>query len=144
MAENYFLDDGAYLAVKLLIATAKLRQQGKPLSSLIETLGRPAESREFRLHLEGTDDPQAVGAAALQQFETAAKAAGIPAAEPSYEGVRLIFPEGWALLRMSLHDPEMPLNVEGKTPGSVARIAGQIEKFLENVQGLDLSPLQKN
>lgn len=144
MAENYFLDDGAYLAVKLLIATAKLRQQGKPLSSLIETLGRPAESREFRLHIEGTDDPQAVGAAALKQFEAAAKAAGISAAEPSYEGVRLIFPEGWALLRMSLHDPEMPLNVEGKTPGSVARIAGQIEKFLENVQGLDLSPLQKN
>ena len=144
MAENYFLDDGAYLAVKLLIATAKLRQQGKPLSSLIETLGRPAESREFRLHIEGTDDPQAVGAAALKQFEAAAKAAAISAAEPSYEGVRLIFPEGWALLRMSLHDPEMPLNVEGKTPGSVARIAGQIENFLENVQGLDLSPLQKN
>ncbi|MBQ4422607.1 MAG: phosphomannomutase/phosphoglucomutase [Schwartzia sp.] len=144
MAENYFLDDGAYLAVKLLIAAAKLRQQGKSLSSLIEALGRPAESREFRLHIEGTDDPQAVGAAALKQFEAAAKAAGISAAEPSYEGVRLIFPEGWALLRMSLHDPEMPLNVEGKTSGSVARIAGQIEKFLENVQGLDLSPLQKN
>jgi phosphomannomutase len=144
MAENYFLDDGAYLAVKLLIAAAMLRQQGKTLSSLIETLGRPAESREYRLHIEGADDPQAVGAKALKQFEEEARAAGVSVAEPSYEGVRLIFPEGWALLRMSLHDPEMPLNVEGKKSGSVDRIAKRLAKFLQGVQGLDLSPLKEN
>ena len=144
MAENYFLDDGAYLAVKLLIAAAKLRQQGKALSSLIEKLGRPAESREYRLHIEGEEDAQAVGAEALRRFEEKARAAGISVAEPSYEGVRLIFPEGWALLRMSLHDPEMPLNVEGKQPGSTARIAEQVEEFLQDVQGIDLSPLRKN
>ena len=142
MAENYFLDDGAYLAVKLLIAAAKLRQQGKPLSSLIEKLGRPAESREYRLHIEGAEDAQAVGAEALKRFEEKARAEGVSVAEPSYEGVRLIFPEGWALLRMSLHDPEMPLNVEGKQPGSVARIAEQTATFLQDVQGLDLSPLK--
>ena len=144
MAENYFLDDGAYLAVKLLIAAAMLRQQGKTLSSLIETLGRPAESREYRLHIEGADDPQAVGAKALKQFEEEARAAGVSVAEPSYEGVRLLFPEGWALLRMSLHDPEMPLNVEGKKSGSVDRIAKRLANFLQGVQGLDLSPLREN
>ncbi|MBP5199156.1 MAG: phosphomannomutase/phosphoglucomutase [Schwartzia sp.] len=143
MAENYFLDDGAYLAVKLLIAAAKLRQQGKPLSSLIEKLGRPAESREYRLHIEGAEDAQAVGAEALKRFEEKARAEGVSVAEPSYEGVRLIFPEGWALFRMSLHDPEMPLNVEGKQPGSVARIAKSLEKFLQGIEGLDLSPLRK-
>ncbi len=142
MAENYFLDDGAYLAVKLLIAAAKLRPQGKTLASLIEKLGRPAESREYRLPITAAEDAKAVGAEALKRFEEKALAAGVSVAEPSYEGVRLIFPEGWALLRMSLHDPEMPLNVEGKKAGSVARIAKLLEKFLKGVEGLDLSPLQ--
>ena len=144
MAENYFLDDGAYLAVKLLIAAAKLRQQEKSLSSLIEGLGRPAESREYRLRITGKKDAQAVGAEALKRFEEKARAAGVAVAEPSYEGVRLIFPEGWALLRMSLHDPEMPLNIEGKKSGSVARIAKRLEKFLKGVRGLDLTPLKEN
>ncbi len=144
MAENYFLDDGAYLAVKLLIAAAKLRQQGKTLASLIEKLGRPAESREYRLHITGNENPQDIGAKALQQFKAEAEKAGISAAEPSYEGVRLIFPEGWALLRMSLHDPEMPLNVEGKKTGSAAKITKRLAEFLSGVPGLDLSPLKQN
>ncbi len=144
MAENYFLDDGAYLAVKLLIAAAKLRREGKTLSSLIASLGRPAESCEYRLRIYGTNNPQTVGAKALKQFESRARAKGVPVAEPSYEGVRLIFPEGWALLRMSLHDPEMPLNVEGRKPGSVARISKRLSKFLSGVSGLDLTPLTKN
>ncbi len=142
MAENYFLDDGAYLAVKLLIAAAKLRAEGKPLISLIEKLGRPAESREFRLGIRDAKDPQAVGRKVLNQFEKAAAKKGISAATPSFEGVRLIFPEGWALLRMSLHDPEMPLNVEGRKEGSVARIADCIAELLAGLPDLDLSPLK--
>ncbi|MBQ8698305.1 MAG: phosphomannomutase/phosphoglucomutase, partial [Schwartzia sp.] len=142
MAENYFLDDGAYLAVKLLIATAKLRREGKSLSSLIEKLGRPADSLEYRLRITDTENAQALGAAALAQYEARARQEEIPVAEPSYEGVRLIFPEGWALLRMSLHDPEMPLNVEGRHAGSAERIALRTAELLEGVSGLDLSPLR--
>ena len=49
MKENYFLDDGAYLATKLLVELAKTKQQGKPLTDLIADLKEPVESEEFRL-----------------------------------------------------------------------------------------------
>ena len=39
----------------------------------------------------------------------------------SYEGVRLSFKgedvQGWILLRLSLHDPVMPMNIEGGRKG---------------------------
>jgi hypothetical protein len=48
LKENYFLDDGAYLAVKLLVEVACLNVQGQDLFSLIESLRQPAESMELR------------------------------------------------------------------------------------------------
>ena len=44
LRENYYLDDGAYLAVKLIIAAAKMQKIGKNLASLIEKLEYPAET----------------------------------------------------------------------------------------------------
>ena len=41
--ENYFLDDGAYLATKIVIKTALLHKEGKGISSLITDMAEPAE-----------------------------------------------------------------------------------------------------
>ena len=70
-----------------------------------------------------------------------AAAAGIGIASPSYEGVRLLFPNGWALLRMSLHDPNMPLNVESRDIGGCRRIADQIRPLLVGFDRLDIHVL---
>ena len=139
LSENYYLDDGAYLAVQLLIAAAKARREGKELSSLIEKLGQPAESREYRLKIVGEEDFRAYGEIVLQAFAARAKAKDIPQAIPSYEGVRLIFPNGWALLRMSLHDPNMPLNVESREKGGVNAIVEQVKTLLHGFEALDMS-----
>ena len=52
---------------------------------------------------------------------------------PNYEGVRINFDNekvrGWCLLRKSLHDPKLPLNVE-VTSGSCSDILQVIEDFL--------------
>ena len=143
LKENYYLDDGAYLAVKLLIATAKAKKAGRELKDLIAQLGHPAESREYRLRIQGVDDAKAYGATVLQEFEMRAAKAGVAAAKPSFEGVRLVFPGGWALLRMSLHDPNMPLNVEAKESGGVAAIVAQVKEFLAGFDKLDFSMLNK-
>ena len=37
---------------------------------------------------------------------------------------------GWFLLRMSLHDPLMPLNIESDTVGGVKVIAKEIARFV--------------
>lgn len=49
LKENYFLDDGAYLATKIVVLLAKLNKQGKTIDELISTLEEPAESVEIRI-----------------------------------------------------------------------------------------------
>lgn len=142
LSENYYLDDGAYLAVKLIIAAAKAKKDGKAIGDLIAGLAHPAESVEYRLSISG-DDAGAYGASVLQAFEQRAEEKGITVAKPSYEGVRLVFPQGWALLRMSLHDPNMPLNVESKEQGGCKAITEALCELLEGFDRLDTSSLGK-
>ena len=139
LSENYYLDDGAYLAVKLLIAAAKAHAEGKTLGDLIKDLRPPAEEREIRIKITGTDDVKAYGRDVLAAFEQRAKDRGLPVASPSYEGVRLIFPGGWALLRMSLHDPNMPLNIEADAAGGADVIEREVRALLAGFDALDLS-----
>ena len=139
LSENYFLDDGAYLAVKLIIAAAQARAEGRTLGDLIADLRYPAEEREIRIKITGTDDVKAYGRDVLTAFEQRAKDRGLPIASPSYEGVRLIFPGGWALLRMSLHDPNMPLNIEADAAGGADVIEREIRALLAGFDALDLS-----
>lgn len=141
LSENYYLDDGAYLAVKLLTAAAKVRRRGKTLASLIEKLHEPAEACEYRLAISGTTDVQAYGAGVLDGLEKAALDARIPIATPSYEGVRLCFSQGWALLRMSLHDPNMPLNIESREAGGCAKIKAAVYDLLKAWEHLDTTAL---
>lgn len=139
LSENYYLDDGAYLAVKLLIAAAKAKAKGRHLVDLVKKLGEPVESREYRMKIMGEDDFRGYGKNVLKTFEERAAKAGIRAAKPSYEGARLVFPNGWALLRMSLHDPQMPLNIESRKKGGVAEIAAKVQEFLKGFTSLDMS-----
>ena len=82
---------------------------------------------------------KAYGAKVLSAFEERARAAGLTIAAPSYEGVRIVFPDGWALLRMSLHDPNMPLNIESDVPGGADDIERRVKELLSGFDRLDLS-----
>lgn len=139
LRENYYLDDGAYLAVKLLIAAAKAHAEGRSLADLIAALRHPAEAREIRLKITGTDDTKSYGKEVLAAFEQRARAQGITIAVPSYEGVRLVMDGGWALLRMSLHDPNMPLNIEADREGGADEIERRVKELLTGFDALDRS-----
>ena len=70
---------------------------------------------------------------------------GISKVHPNFEGVRISFDEkhgnGWALLRMSLHDPIMPLNIESDTNGGTEIIGKILKDFLSGYAQLDSSAL---
>ncbi len=144
LSENYFLDDGAYLAVKLLIALARAKREGRELASYIEDLPAGFDEREFRMKISG-EDFGAYGADVLEAFRTRAIEAGLTVVEPSYEGIRLSFAgeeiRGWLLLRMSLHDPLMPLNMEGERPGDCDRMIALVKRLLAGFDRLDMSVL---
>ena len=67
-------------------------------------------------------------------------------ADDNREGIRVSFDkengDGWFLLRLSVHDPIMPLNIESDSVGGAKKIAGKLYEFLKNVQGLDVSPVE--
>ena len=134
--ENYFLDDGAYLATKIVIKEAQLKQKGVDIGVMIESLEEPKEAIEVRLPLDGSDfsvygDQILEG---LKVWVRAKEDKGLSLVEPNYEGVRINFdlPEvkGWCLLRKSLHDPIMPLNAE-VTEGSCETILEIMAAFLD-------------
>ncbi len=134
LRDNYFLDDGAYLSTKIIIKAVQLRKQGKTLEDLIAALPEPVESREVRYTITAPDF-KAYGERVLRDLEAYAKEQGWTLAEDSREGVRVSFPhdkgDGWFLLRLSVHDPVMPLNVESDCHGGCDSILSHLAPFIE-------------
>ena len=144
MRENYFLDDGAYLVTRLLIKAALLRREGKTLDSLIAGLEEPAESRELRFAIRAADF-RLYGQSVIEGLEEEAARRRWRVADDSREGVRISFGpdegDGWLLLRLSVHDPVMPLNIESRQPGGCRRIAAHLAECLGRWDQLDTAPL---
>jgi phosphomannomutase len=145
LKENHFLDDGAYLVAKLLIRMAKLNQQGHKLSSLIEILPRPLESGEFRLTIRAEEFGD-YGSKVLEQLHKLIEKEEHWSLEmPNHEGIRVNCTgedeQGWFLLRMSLHDPVLPLNVESNANGGVKAITSRLSRLLQKFEYLGLDAL---
>lgn len=145
-SDNYYLDDGAYLAAMIVAAAAKLRKDGRGIEALIEALSAPAEAKEFRLSIS-TDDFTATADKVLAAMPAwAKKTDGLTLEEPNHEGVRVNYElgetKGWFLLRKSLHDPLLPLNIESDTVGGVSAAAKIIAGFLRGFDGVDVSSMQ--
>ena len=146
--ENYFLDDGAYIVTKLLIELARGKKEGYTLESLITSLEEPAESVEFRMNIL-LEDFKSYGQQVIDELTAyAQKQAGWSLAPSNYEGVRVNLDEahgnGWFLLRLSLHDPLLPLNIESNCVGGCKQIVGELAGFLSKYDKLDASSLLKS
>ena len=144
--DNYFLDDGAYLATKIVIKTARLAMEGKKISSMIADLGSPAEAREVRMKLSAEDFASYAGEV-LDAVESYASndAEEMSVVTPNFEGVRVNYDDGeiqgWFLLRKSLYEPLMPLNIESEQEGGCDVIAAALKKALADFTELDSSGL---
>jgi len=148
LKENHFLDDGMYLVTVLICEAMKLKQEGKELSSLIADLKEPKESAEIRLAILA-EDFRAAGRAAIEKvMDHAAFAPGWHIAPDNREGVRISFDldgemdNGWFLLRLSVHDPVLPLNLESDVEGGVQYMASALLKVLSAAEGIDLANLE--
>lgn len=146
------LDDGCYLAVKIIVEMVRLRAAGEErgIAALLDGLAEPLASHEFRLPFVDATDFGAQGVALLDDFP--AFVAGTPGwtvDEPNYEGVRVSVDEGdgragWLLLRQSLHDPLLPLNIETETPGGVvATLRTLRDGFFAKHPNIDTSSLDE-
>ncbi len=146
LKENYFLDDGAYLVAKLLVEMAKLNAEGKALTELIANLDQPMDSQEFRFTIT-ENDFGIYGKKVLSELEKQVQQQeGWELVLPNYEGIRVrctnANEKGWFLLRMSLHDPVMPLNIESDIDGGVDVIKGKLAALLGGYNSLTTDVLK--
>ena len=147
LKENYFLDDGAYQIAKILIKIAQLKAtDGGTVDELIAALPEPAEAKEYRPLIKAKDFA-AYADTVLSAFSGfVEQTEGWSLTADNYEGVHVTCDatsgNGWALLRKSLHDPKMPLNIESDDAGGTALIARRIHAFLLDFDGLDVPDMQ--
>ncbi len=140
LRENYFLDDGAYLMVKIIILAAKLRKEGKTLDALLEPLKMPYSEKEVRYIIE-EEDFKAYGEKVIKDFEEYCEQFPlIIPADDNREGFRVNFNrwcgDGWLLVRLSVHDPVIPVNMESDSEGGVEKIERFWNGFINNYEKL--------
>ncbi len=143
--ENYYLDDGAYLAAKIVIQLVKLRQQGKELEDLFADLTEAKEEKEIRLKIL-REDFKAYGQSFLDGLRSfCAQNDAWQVVPNTYEGVRINADagsgDGWLLARLSVHDPVIPVNLESRSVGGTRTAAQKLLAFARNYDGLDISAL---
>jgi len=142
MRQNHYLDDGAYSAVRCVIEMVRQAKEGKGRdlsSAILADLKEPLESLEYRLKVSGDEDVMGGMAKVLECFHDWLQAGAGGAnhwtpEEENYEGWRVSIDEGegrrgWALLRASLHDPLLVLNIESEVEGGAKRTAAQLMNF---------------
>jgi phosphomannomutase len=122
MKENYFLDDGAFTITKILVKD------------------------EFRVKIN-TDDFQTYGLNIIEQlniFET--EYDDFTIVPDNYEGIRISSNAtdsvGWLLVRLSLHDPILPINIESDIIGGVKILKTALRYFLTQFDKLDLTSME--
>ena len=139
LKENYFLDDGAYLVTRLLIKAVLMKKEGKNLTDLIADLKDPKFETGYRLNLLNKDfkpDGEMILEELKKEVE---KTDGFSLETPNFEGVRVNVENGWFLLRLSLHEPLMPLDIQGNTEDAINNMIAFIKEFLSKFDCIDSS-----
>ena len=149
LRENDFLDDGMYLSTLLICEAMRLKREGKTLASLLEGLQEPVESVELRLNILD-EDFRSKGKELIEKvMDHASDTAGWHIAPDNREGIRISFSldhgtdNAWFLLRLSVHDPVLPLNVESDVPGGVHRILKDLLAVIHDTPGVDFAPIRE-
>ena len=123
-------------------SVSSVRKEGKELDELTSALKEPVESKEIRFKITEKDF-RACGEKIIADLtEYAEKQDDWQVADDNREGIRASFGkengDGWFLLRLSVHDPIMPLNIESDSKGGVDLIYNQLFEFLKTTDGLEI------
>ena len=141
--ENYFLDDGTYAAAKILMLLPQLAQKGQKVDDLIADLKQPVETQEVRFKLE-REDFKALGHQVIADLKDY-PVTGWSFNPENEEGIRFILSEpygrGWFLLRLSLHEPLLVLQIENDLPNFMPAVLETLHTFLSNYPDVDQTKL---
>ena len=147
--DNYFAEDGLYLATRLVCEAMDQKREGRPLTSLLADLAEPMEHTEMRMRIL-PEDYRAAGQAVIENvLSHTLEDPAWKLSTDNHEGVRITFDldggvnNAWIQLRMSLHGPKMALYAESDVPGGVKDILTQLYNLIKDTENLDLEPLMR-
>lgn len=145
-SDNYYMDDGMFLAVQIVINAARLKKEGKDITALISGLSSPAESTGTIIKVKN-DKSMDIRNRILGDLEKwVRETSGFELDIPNYEGVRANFrlpsdaaageaeAEGWFLLRKAFHETALILNIEADKEGASGKVLRLIEEFLSKYE----------
>lgn len=148
MKENGYVDDGTYTAVKVigLLARTTLSGQDRPLLDLISELNELPFDEEFRIKV--TDSSLTTTTSIFEQVtksltERCNVADDWSLDEDNLEGVRVrLSSGGFFMIRQSLHDPVMSIQVESTTrEEATEKVLKPLLDLLSQHEALDCSAL---
>eukprot|EP00270_Netrium_digitus_P009473 TRINITY_DN2873_c0_g1_i2.p1 TRINITY_DN2873_c0_g1~~TRINITY_DN2873_c0_g1_i2.p1 ORF type:complete len:159 (+),score=58.90 TRINITY_DN2873_c0_g1_i2:53-478(+) len=130
------------------VAAAGGERSSAILTKMIEELAEAEETAEIRFKIDQShpDIPSGgfkeYGQKVMAALEEAVAAdEELKKAPVNYEGVRISGYGGWFLLRLSLHDPVLPLNLEGPSKASVQSLGKVVLHVVEKFPALSIQPL---
>ena len=118
-------DDGIYAGARLL---ELLTHESRPLSQLLADVPKMASTPELRREVSSEEKKFALVKAAVEHF----KKAGHRVVD--VDGVRVIFPDGWGLVRASNTQPLLVLRFEAKTAARRDEIRKLFEDTLSELE----------
>lgn len=144
--ENYFLDDGAYVIAKILMLLPQLKASGQTLSDLIAQLKQPVETQEVRFKIT-TEDYRGTGEGVIADLaDFVGTVQGWEIDHENEEGIRInvreSFGSGWYLLRMSLHEPLLVLQVENDLANKNILVFEKLATFFNQYDCLEKNSLE--
>lgn len=136
LKENYFLDDGAYIVAKILVKLAQLNKEGKMIHELITDLEKPQEEKELRIKIEADNHKLYAEELIGRLRDFVRDTSGWKEVSENYEGMKVNCTErnedGWFLIRTSLHEPLLVLNLESDLNGGIDSILNKLGVFFDD------------
>jgi phosphomannomutase/phosphoglucomutase len=127
----YGFDDAIYSTARLLEI---LTRNEKPLSELLADVPKTFATPELRVDVGSEEKKFEIVRRALEHF----RAAGNEVID--VDGVRVVYPDGWGLIRASNTQPILVLRFEARTEARLAEIRGSIENVLADIQKSVMGP----
>ena len=101
------------------------------------------EEKELRFNIL-TEDFKSYGLKVIEELEAYAKTVSTyKIADDNREGIRVSTENGWFLLRLSVHDPVMPMNFESNEIGGTKKDIEALKEFFKKFEYLDISAMDK-
>jgi phosphomannomutase/phosphoglucomutase len=123
-ADRYFgFDDAIYASLRLLEILAKT---GKRISELLSGLPRTYSTPEIRVETP-EDKKFLIVEAARRELASKNKIIDV-------DGVRVLYEDGWGLIRASNTQPVLVLRFEAQTPDRLKAIQGEVVDLLKRIK----------